>query len=268
MLVLMLPFDTCGQSGKVYFNDERHPVDSADASWYEVPPVPIEGTTTFQYACYYLNGKKKEIGTYSSLDSGGIKDGFVTVFDTSGLVSEQGEYTSNKTSGHWKYYHPGKKQLWYEEVHKVPGRVDYDLTSYYESGAIKRKESFKFNKTTFEKNDTGSCYDETGKEIPFTPFFKMPDFPGGDKGRMEFLRNNLHYPLDALENNRQGRVTVGFMVKEDGSLNNVEIIRSVWPSLDKEATRVVAAMPAWQRGMQDDKPVSVYFTLPIMFTLE
>ncbi len=96
---------------------------------------------------------------------------------------------------------------------------------------------------------------------------QMPTFPGGDAELLKWLSKNIRYPAVAEENGVQGRVILRYVVGADGSINNVSIIRSVDPSLDKEAMRVVKAMPNWNPGIVDGKPVPVWFTLPVTFQL-
>ena len=102
----------------------------------------------------------------------------------------------------------------------------------------------------------------------FTVVEQMPMFPGGDAALMGYLRDNMHYPTVAAENGVQGRVVVGFVVERDGSITDVNVLRSVDPSLDREAMRVVKAMPKWTPGTQLGKPVSVKYTLPVKFSLQ
>ena len=89
--------------------------------------------------------------------------------------------------------------------------------------------------------------------------------PGGNKGLMTFIAQNLVYPVTAQENGVQGRVIVSFVVETDGSIINVKVARSVDPSLDREAMRVVKAMPKWTPGKKDGKPVRVKYTVPMVF---
>ena len=95
-----------------------------------------------------------------------------------------------------------------------------------------------------------------------------PAFPGGDKALMQYLTKNLKYPASAQENGIQGRVLVQFVVNKDGSIVDPKVLRSVDPALDKEAMRVVSAMPKWQPGKQRGKTVRVKFTLPVTFRLQ
>jgi len=95
----------------------------------------------------------------------------------------------------------------------------------------------------------------------------MPSYPGGQSALMSFLSKSIKYPLVAEENGIQGRVMVAFVVEKDGSISNVKVTRSVDPSLDKEALRVVKSMPRWTPGRIDGKPVRVKYTVPVTFRL-
>jgi TonB family protein len=97
---------------------------------------------------------------------------------------------------------------------------------------------------------------------------KMPEFPGGVENLYKYLSENLKYPADAVKNNISGRVYVQFTVCGDGSLCNYKVIRGVDSSVDAEALRVVTRMPKWKPGTQYGIPVSVWYTLPIHFSLD
>ncbi len=106
------------------------------------------------------------------------------------------------------------------------------------------------------------------QEDPFTVVEQMPEFPGGTEGMFKFMKDNMKYPEDAQKQQIEGRVLVQFIVEKDGSLSNVNVLRSVFPSLDAEAVRVVKAMPNWKPGRQKGEPVRVKFTIPLMFKLK
>ena len=98
---------------------------------------------------------------------------------------------------------------------------------------------------------------------------KAPEFPGGMDAMMKYLYENIKYPAEAEAAGKDGRATVQFIVKKDGSIGNVEIIRSSGDnSLDTEAIRVIASMPKWNPGTQGGKPVNVKFTLPVVFKVQ
>lgn len=97
---------------------------------------------------------------------------------------------------------------------------------------------------------------------------EMPSFPGGNGALMSYLQSNVKYPIVAQENGVQGRVQIGFVVEPDGSISGVKVVRSVDPSLDKEAMRVVRSMPRWNPGKQNGQAVRVKYTVPVLFRLQ
>lgn len=96
---------------------------------------------------------------------------------------------------------------------------------------------------------------------------QMPSFPGGNSGLMTYLKQNIRYPAVAQENCVQGRVVVSFVVGKDGHISDVTVVRSVEPSLDKEAVRVVRNMPRWTPGKQGGEAVRVRYNVPVSFRL-
>jgi len=109
---------------------------------------------------------------------------------------------------------------------------------------------------------------EEEDNVVFQVVETMPTFPGGDAELFKFLSNNVKYPVIAQENGIQGRVICQFVVNKDGSIVDVEVVRSVDASLDKEAIRVIKSMPKWSPGKQRGKPVRVKYTLPVNFKLQ
>lgn len=97
---------------------------------------------------------------------------------------------------------------------------------------------------------------------------QMPSFPGGQAALMQYLSSHVKYPAVAEENGIQGRVTVQFVVEKDGSVTDVKTMKSVDPSLDKEAERVVKSMPKWIPGKQNGSAVRVKYFVPVVFRLQ
>lgn len=96
---------------------------------------------------------------------------------------------------------------------------------------------------------------------------EMPSFPGGSGALSTYLANNVRYPKVAEENGVEGRVVCLFVVQRDGTITDVSVARSIDPSLDKEAMRVISNMPKWKPGRKDGTPVQVKYSLPISFKL-
>ena len=93
----------------------------------------------------------------------------------------------------------------------------------------------------------------------------MPTFNGNLN---QWLLQNMKYPVEAINKKEQGKVIVQFIVSENGEVSEPKIIRSVSPALDKEACRIVLAMPKWNPGKLKGKPVAVRYMLPITFRLQ
>lgn len=96
----------------------------------------------------------------------------------------------------------------------------------------------------------------------------MPEFPGGEAALRQYLGNNVNYPAEAQQKGVQGKVYVTFVVTKDGGIADAKIARGVDPSLDKEALRVVNALPKWKPGFQRGEAVNVSYTVPINFVLQ
>ncbi|MDY9918527.1 MAG: energy transducer TonB [Proteiniphilum sp.] len=109
--------------------------------------------------------------------------------------------------------------------------------------------------------------EEVTEEI-FVVVEEQPEFPGGQAAMMKFLSDNIRYPVIAQENGIQGRVICNFVVERDGSITDVQVVRGVDPSLDREAIRVIQQMPRWKPGKQRGSAVRVRFTLPVVFRLQ
>lgn len=97
---------------------------------------------------------------------------------------------------------------------------------------------------------------------------QMPQFPGGESELMKFIGNSIKYPPIAAENGIEGRVVVRFVVEKNGKVSDINVLRPIDPSLDKEAVRVIKSMPTWIPGMQNGRNVAVYYTLPVLFKLQ
>jgi len=109
---------------------------------------------------------------------------------------------------------------------------------------------------------------EEESEVVFMVVESMPAFPGGDAALFKYLSDNIKYPVIAQESGIQGRVICQFVVNRDGSIVDIEVVRSVDKSLDAEAVRVISKMPKWTPGKQRGKTVRVKYTLPVNFRLQ
>ncbi|WP_418579969.1 energy transducer TonB [Prevotella sp.] len=97
---------------------------------------------------------------------------------------------------------------------------------------------------------------------------EMPSFPGGEKALMQYIKDNTYYPEEMCEGAAQGRVMVGFVINEDGSISDVKVLRSLTPELDEVAVKIVKGMPKWNPGKQNGKAVKTKYTVPVSFRTE
>ena len=97
---------------------------------------------------------------------------------------------------------------------------------------------------------------------------EMPEFPGGMQECMKWLGKNINYPEDCKKAGIQGRVIIQFVVDKDGSIKSPKVARSVHPSLDAEALRVISSSPKWKPGKQKGEAVKVKYTIPVLFKLQ
>jgi TonB family protein len=123
------------------------------------------------------------------------------------------------------------------------------------------------DETATSQTDGVAQTDQNDKKV-YDVVEQMPQFPGGTSKLMEYLYSNVNYPKECMDKGAQGRVIVQFVVRKDGSVADVKVVRSVDPLLDAEAVRVVSSMPKWKPGKQKGKEVNVKYNLPISFKLK
>jgi TonB family protein len=260
LFIALYPLICFAQKDTAYFKgstdaDKLFKATPETADFYRVSER--EGDK-YRFTDYKMKGAVLTEGYTLSLDTQ-VYDGYFIEYYENGKKREYGNYIKGNKVGQWKLKYEDTDRIW-AVIDYYPNRKDTSnmLTSFYRSGKIKRKE------WCVKDLDVGVCYDESGKEIPFTPFQKMPEFKG-DCNR--FLGENISYPYSARERGEDGRVLVKFVVDKDGSLTDVSA-EFRYSSLARESVRVVKSMPNWRPGTLDDEPVRVHFTLPVLFRIE
>ena len=119
-----------------------------------------------------------------------------------------------------------------------------------------------------EKSNTTDCA-TTEQIYDVQKVDKQPKFPGGMTSLRSYINRSLKYPQLSRENNSQGRVIVRFVIDSNGIITTPQVVRSSGDfHLDMEAVRVIESMPKWKPGKHKGKPVCVYFTMPIVFSLK
>lgn len=149
------------------------------------------------------------------------------------------------------------------------GIAGVGLFNYFRNRNITREQTNEYSNPPVQE-DKVIKYEDTVKDdgTPvFTVVEDMPQFQGGDEGRINFLTDNIRYPQMAKEEGIQGTVYVTFVIDENGKVTHAEILRGIGGGCDEEALRVVRLMPRWKPGKQSGRNVRVQFNMPIKFTL-
>jgi protein TonB len=209
---------------------------------------------------YYANGQIETEVFYSKVGDIELIEGPTITYSEDGKILQTNNYCKGSYEGEQKrYYLSGA--LYLVENYRMQ-KLHGERIVYYENGSLKRNELFENDKLIY-----GNCYSIEGKDTTYFPFYEFPEFKGGDSQRIRYLVDNIKYPRKARRMNISGTVYLTFLVRKDGEVTDVDILRGVHPLLDEEAMRVVKIMPNWKPGKQDGKSVTIRFNMPIKFTL-
>jgi len=110
--------------------------------------------------------------------------------------------------------------------------------------------------------------DKVKTAVTFVVVEEMPHYPGGDQALFNNIYENIKYPPEAKEQGIQGKVILRFVVTAEGKVADISVVRGVHPLLDEEAIRVLSGVADWTPGKQGGKPVDVYYSVPITFSLK
>ncbi|WP_165372161.1 TonB family protein [Emticicia agri] len=105
-------------------------------------------------------------------------------------------------------------------------------------------------------------------DVIFESVDENPEYPGGNTELFAFIGNNLKYPLEAEKNNIFGKVFARFIIRKDGSISDIKILKGIGYGCDEETVRVLSQMPRWKPGRQNGELVNVMFTIPVNFIME
>ena len=166
--------------------------------------------------------------------------------------------TSNNTFVVEDYHPTGEIQMTGSYFSMNPEIKDGTFIWYYKNGKKHREFVYSMN----------SLIQLAGWDINGNPIeLKQAEFSGGMTKLAEYLARKIKYPKDALEKNISGKVVVQFTINEEGEISDATVIQSAYPSLDREALRVVNKMPKWSPAVDDGEKVKLSYVLPITFTI-
>lgn len=230
----------------LYFNKNQERVqDTTQAEFIEIRKIDPKDTNNVVVMTSLKNGNTVSVLKYSN-------------------------YSKNIFNGRCRYWYPAGGAC--RESFYANGVMQGAELSWYPSGALMSKTIWDKGRVlgrNYYKEEDGSimteaewiAFDELDGTFP-------PRFPGGESALQGFLRANIHYPMDARENNIQGEVHLSFVVNKDGSISDIDVLQNPDQLLTNEAIRVVNTFPRWVPGTVGGVPVRVKFQLPIGFRLE
>ncbi len=148
---------------------------------------------------------------------------------------------------------------------QVEGEIEFPAPDELTNKPINEPLDIQTGGTDKSPTETIEIPDETPPAI-FVQ--EMPEFPGGDSERINFLAKNTAFPTMATQSNIQGTVYVQFVVDTKGNITDVKVLRGIGGGCDEEAIRVIKMMPQWHPGRQNGKPVRVLYNMGITFTIK
>jgi TonB family protein len=119
----------------------------------------------------------------------------------------------------------------------------------------------------YRNSKAGASTQTSSNDKIFAEGDALPEFPGGQSGLLEYVRKEMKYPDEAKAKGIQGKVICRFVVNKEGEVQNVAIVRGIDPALDKEAVRIINAMPQWKPAKVKGKAADVPYTIPIDFKI-
>jgi TonB family protein len=212
-----------------------------------------QGKITGKWKYYH---KGSEILRAEKNFTDGVPDGVFAEFDSTGFKYSVLNYKDGKRHGEWKVYFNDIKTKWFHARFEN-GVLDGKLETFYPTGNKRRIEIYDKGKQL-----SGKCFEQDGSEIQYYPFVIEPDYVFDV---MNYIANNVRYPLSAENGDVDGEVLVGFVVDEFGKVKNVEVTKGIGNGFDEEAIRVISGMHKWRPMYIDGVPTSSYLQTPVRF---
>lgn len=235
---------------------------------------------------------------YDSLGAQKIKNGNgkwinesirIGLFDKNSPKTLTGNFKNGKKHGEWKLTRNSDKKLWHVEKFSNGVFMSADIYIEHEdyygtmkseilnkfpdaySQKFKNTESFKLDSTSYKKSlvyeDVETIF-KTVTGIEHKIQNRKAGYPYGDLNLLEYLSNNILYPVSALRVRVQGTVFVNVIINEEGMTNKVTVLRGINSDLDIEAVRVIKKIKRWLPELKDGKPVISTITLPVKFQIK
>ncbi|GJM34692.1 MAG: hypothetical protein DHS20C18_36930 [Saprospiraceae bacterium] len=253
----------------------------------------------FLYKEYYpTTGQMTQRFTYADSDFK-IKEGLAIERYDNGDLWKQGRFVNNQMQGEWQFYRfkdgslseYGSYENGIQEgtwtrvdsagsllsVHQYEkGERNGPFKIYQPAGVLYNEGVYQHGKLRLEKIVGEEMTDATILEMPEEKPY-ITGCANTDKKEQESCSNlkilttiyqNIKYPKEARMNAVQGTAYVNFVVKKDGSVEDIAVMRGLCDEIKSECLRIINLLPSWEPGKQNGIPVNVLFTLPIKFKLE
>ncbi len=208
---------------------------------------------------FFENGKVKKQVEY--LPRGKDLKSFDTPQRMVFLADSLGNVLVENGNGHAVEIERTKDDEFLEEGDYKDGAKDGTWTGKYKSGKSSYTESYEMGKFIAGVNTVDN------KKIEYKIVENPPTYKGGVTRFYEYLGRSVRYPKDAMERRIMGSVIISFVIEKDGKVVDAKVDKSLTPSTDEEALRVVTASPNWEPGLQRGVPVRVKYNIPITFSL-
>jgi protein TonB len=226
LFVLVIKTSYAQKADTIWYNSKWEKTDKANRYYYRV--IERDNSKEFYFVKdFYPSGKTQMEGYYISLNPE-IRNGEFKWWFENGNKQREGLFKNNSLI----------KMIEWDADGKVKNQSELVQTVTYKDGE--------------------PVYELKSIEV-------APVFPGGIPALSNFIASSVRYPSDAEKNGVNGTVIVRFVINNKGKVIDAEVVQSIYPSLDKEALRVINLMPRWEAGKQGGKSVNVKFSLPINF---
>jgi len=154
----------------------------------------------------------------------------------------------------------------------IPKQLEPEIPELNDSNKIKESKIKKDQLTQLSQDTSslksgfnGTSANDSAYVVPYGVTEKNADFPGGEAARLRFIRINIQYPAEAVKAKIAGKVIISFIINKQGYVENVVIVKSAHPLLDREAVRVIKSMPRWTPAVRHGKVIYQVIKVPITF---
>jgi TonB family protein len=259
---------------ELYADGKVHFISSSKNKNRSRNPGYVYSSLQGPYTSYFHNGNIMAVCTYENNKKVGEEKKYYPngkfcntktyVNDTTVLYNNcqdsTGKILSENGNGNWTELSDS-----YFENNYIEGSIKNKLQDGYWQG--RKNDSVK----VFSQYENGKLIysydmDRSGDKI-YTALKMAPEFPGGLPAFYDYLGKNTVYPIKARRNNIQGRIIMTVVVRPNGALTDVKVVRGIGSGCDEEAVRVLKLCPKWKPGYQNGEPVSTVYTIPMQFTL-